>query len=126
MEIYIFFTHQDWEAESPNETLEGEVRVNRNTVVIETFEGGKMYKQILSPDKVFAITYKQPYRYYSFEKDIFLYLTQEAWSASSPEYSLRGELASDEYINGFISINTNDGYKQFISQQKLFSCVYEG
>jgi hypothetical protein len=127
LEINIFLTVEDWAKDNavPNETLEGSVKPYRNTFIIQTYEEGKRYTQLISPFKVFAITHKQPYGYFDFDKDIFVYLSYTAWSNSEPEYCLKGQLSIDDCANGFVVINTSDGYRQYISQDKIFALVCE-
>jgi hypothetical protein len=123
--INIYYEKENWQQDNPNEVLEGDAKVLDNVLFIDTIEDGRSYRQILSFNKLFAVTYKMPYGFLTMEKDIFIYLTNKSWSESKPEFELKGAICDNELSSEYISFITADGFKQFISKSAVFAMVYE-
>lgn len=126
MDIYIYETYDQWYKDNPREVLDGTVTNLYNGVVaIDTLIDGKNYRQIFSPKNNFAIIYKLQYSFVGFPKEINVYLTADSWEKSKPEMVFKGEVCEDECSSDcFIFIN-DDGFKQHLSLNGIYSVVYE-
>lgn len=124
MEINIFLSEESWNREEPDESLNGEIKFLKNSIVIETYSEGKLYRQFLSFDKIFAITSEMPYSFGILEKELNLYFDLESWSNCTPKITVLGSVIEDESTSQYIAVVSN-GYKHFISLNKIFAFSYE-
>lgn len=124
MEINIYLHEDSWNQGKPQETLMGEIKLLNNTIVIETNEEGKTYRQFLSFEKVFAITHEVPYNTGVFNREINLYFDLRSWSKCNPKISFQGHVIEEDCTSQYITVIA-DGYKHLISNSKIFSCSYE-
>lgn len=126
LSIYLYRDYLEWEKDEPFEVLEGQLNItSKGRIVIETVEDFKTYKQILSFDKIFAIVYKLPYNYMSYEREINIFENSNSWSNSTPEATFKGEVQESECSDSHITFNTVDNFKQIISLSKIFAVTYE-
>lgn len=124
MEINIFLNEESWNKEEPDESLNGDIKFLKNNIVIETYYEGKLYRQFVSFDKIFAITYEMPYSFGIFEKELNLYFDLISWSNCIPKITLLGNVVEEESTCQYVAIVSN-GYKHFISLNKIFAFSYE-
>lgn len=124
MEINIFLDEESWNKGEPEESLDGDIKFLKNSLVIETYYEGKLYRQFLSFDKIFAITYEVPYSFAIFEKELNLYFDLESWSNCTPKITLLGSIIEEESTCQYVALVSN-GYKHFISLNKIFAFSYE-
>lgn len=126
MEIYIYKTYEEWFKDRPTEVLEGDVNSTYNgTLVIDTLEDSKRYRQRFSLKNNFAIIYKLSYGFLSYPREINIYSNVSSWQSSNPEISFKGEVCENEGGESqFVFIN-EDGFKHYISMDGIYAVTYE-
>lgn len=124
MEINIYLNEDSWNKNSPDEAFNGEIRIRKNNFIIETHDEGKLYRQFLSFDKIFAITYEIPYAIGTLGREVNLYFDLTSWSSCKPKITLTGDVVEEESTPQYVVV-ISDGYKQYISLNKIFACSYE-
>ncbi|MGE5627680.1 MAG: hypothetical protein ACM3X7_06125 [Solirubrobacterales bacterium] len=122
MEINIYLNEDSWNEGNPQETLNGEIKIVNKSMVIETHEDGKAYRQFLSFDKIFAITCEC--RMSTYDREINLYFDLKSWSECNPKFSFQGALLEEECTPQYITVIA-EKYKHYISKNRIFSCSYE-
>ena len=126
MEIYIYKTYEEWFKDKPTEILEGEVKSIYNAVIaIDTPIEYKNYRQILSLKNNFAIVHKLTYGFLSYAKEINVYANIRSWQKSDPEISFKGEICEDQCGDSHMVFITEDGFKEYISLDGIYSVTYE-
>ncbi|MDD6795897.1 MAG: hypothetical protein PUE01_10900 [Clostridiaceae bacterium] len=126
MELYIYKTFNDWYKDKATEVLEGNINVLYNGLIsIGTVIDGKNYRQIFSTKNNFAILYKLPCGFLSSTREINVYAEESSWRKSKPEITLYGQVCEDECSEGRCVFITEDGYKQYISLDGVYSVTYE-
>ena len=126
MDIYIYQTYEQWYNDKPLEVLDGEIiNLYNGLIAIDTLIDGKNYRQIFSPQKNFAVIYKLQYSFVGFPKEINIYLSSASWEKSNPEMTFNGEVCEDECSDNYFVFLNDDGYKQYISLNGIYSIVYE-
>lgn len=126
MEIYIYNTYDEWFMDKPTEVLEGEVNyIYNGMLVIDTIEDYKKYRQILSLRNNFAFSYKLPYGFLSYAKEINIYSNIKSWKNSNPEITFKGEVCEGECGDSHLVFITEEGYKQCVSLDGVYAATYE-
>lgn len=126
MEIYIYKTYEEWFKDRPTEVLEGDVNSTYNgTLVIDTLEDSKRYRQRFSLKNNFAIIYKLSYGFLSYPREINIYSNVSSWQNSNPEISFKGEVCENEGGESQFAFINEDGFKHYISMDGIYAVTYE-
>lgn len=126
MEIFIYKTYEEWFEDKPTEILEGEVNsIYNGSLVINTVNDYKSYRQIFSLKNNFAIIYKLPYGFLSYAKEINIYSNIKSWQNSTPEISFKGEVCESECGDSHFVFINEDGFKHSISLDGIYAVTYE-
>lgn len=126
MEIYIYRTYEEWFKDKPAEVLEGNICILKNgAFAIDTLEDGVSYRQRISPRNNFAVVSKLPCGFLTEAKEINVYENIKSWKKCKPEISFNGQICEDECGDSYVVFITEDGYKQFVSLEGIYSVSYK-
>lgn len=126
MKVYIYKTYEQWYKDNPYEVLEGSISTLENGLIaVDTYIDNKNYRQIFSPANNFAIVHKLEYEFVGFPREINIYKDSNSWRKSKPEICINGEVCEMESSDNYIVLKNEDGYKQYLSLDGIYSVVYE-
>lgn len=126
MEIFIYKTYEQWYKDKPYEVLEGSIyQMENGLIAADTYIDNKNYRQVFSPTCNFAVVYKLEYGFFGVLKEINIYNNSESWRKSKPEISFSGEVCERECSDNYFVFINEDGYKQYLSLNGIYSVVYE-
>lgn len=126
MEIYIYKTYEQWYKDKPIEVLEGSISdLENGLIAVDTFIDNKNYRQIFSPSNNFAIVQKLEYGFMGYAKEINIYKDSSSWQKSKPDISINGEVREMESSDNYLVFISEEGYKQYLSLNGIYSVVYE-
>ena len=109
MEIFIYKTYEQWYKDKPYEVLEGSIcQMENGLIAVDTYIDNKNYIKVVD----------------NFN-DIDIYHNSESWRKSKPEISFSGEVCERECSDNYFVFINEDGYKQYLSLNGIYSVVYE-
>ena len=126
MEIFIYKTYEQWYKDSPIEVLNGNIySLENGLIAVDTIIEVKSYRQVFSPSNNFAVVQKLDYGFLGYSKEINIYKDSASWQKSKPDISINGEVHEMESSDSYLVFTSEEGYKQYISLNGIYSVVYE-